>query len=108
MWRELWPDGAEHHAREIAMFFAGSLAEPIAVLVAESVPGPIVGFVELSIRTDVVGLEGVEGLYVVTEMRGHGIARKLLQASRSWAHQQECVARSRRPRRHRQELLIPY
>jgi aminoglycoside 6'-N-acetyltransferase I len=64
MRRELWPDGAEHHARQIAMFFAGSLAAPIAVLVAESVPGPIVGFVELSIRTDVVGLEGKRVGYV--------------------------------------------
>jgi len=95
--RDLWPDGAEDHAAEIAMFFAGTLEEPIAVQVAESSAGAIVGFVELSIRTDVAALEGtrvgyVEGLYLTPEVRGLGIARKLLQVSRSWARQQKCTA----------------
>jgi len=79
------------------MFFAGTLEEPIAVQVAESSAGAIVGFVELSIRTDVAALEGtrvgyVEGLYLTPEVRGLGIARKLLQVSRSWARQQKCTA----------------
>lgn len=51
--RELWPDGADDHAEEIAMFFAGTIVEPDAVLFAESDTGEVVGFAELSIRTDV-------------------------------------------------------
>ena len=95
--RDLWPDGAEDHAPEIAMFFAGTLEEPSAVLVAESSVGEIIGFVELAIRADVAGLEGkrvgyVEGLYVIPEVRQRGLARKLLQASRNWARQQKCTA----------------
>ena len=93
---ELWPDGADDHPGEIGQFFAGNLDEPIAVLVAENASGTIVAFAELSIRTDLAGLEGapvgyVEGLYVIPEFRHCGIARKLLQASRGWAHTQKCV-----------------
>jgi len=97
MRRELWPDGAEDHAPEIASFFAGRLEEPVAVLVAEGAAGALVGFAELSIREDVPGLEGkragyVEGLYVRPEVRRRGIARILLQASRKWARAQDCAA----------------
>jgi aminoglycoside 6'-N-acetyltransferase I len=96
MRRDLWPDGAEDHATEIAMFFAGSLEEPLAVLVAERPAGVIVGFAELSIRTDLPALEGkrvgyVEGVYVRPEVRHRGIARVLLRASRNWARQQGCT-----------------
>ena len=47
MRQELWPDGAADHAPEIASFFAGTLREPAAVMVAENADGAIVGFVEL-------------------------------------------------------------
>jgi aminoglycoside 6'-N-acetyltransferase I len=96
--RELWPDGAEDHRPEIAMFFAGHhFRDLMAVLVAENPAGTIMGFAELSIRDDVPGLLGmrtgyVEGLYVVPGARFGGVARKLLQASRSWAHEQRCLA----------------
>jgi aminoglycoside 6'-N-acetyltransferase I len=95
--RDLWPDGADDHAQEIASYFAGTLEEPAAVLMAEDADGKIVGFVELSIRTDIVGFEGrrtgyVEGLYLRPEFRGRGIARRLLQSSRAWARQQGCEA----------------
>jgi aminoglycoside 6'-N-acetyltransferase I len=95
---ELWPDGAEDHAAEIAMFFAGhQFADLTAVLMAETQSGAIVGFAELSIRRDVPGLRGsrtgyVEGLYVSPEFRHRGVAEKLLHASRAWAREQECVA----------------
>jgi aminoglycoside 6'-N-acetyltransferase I len=94
---ELWPDGAHDHANEIAMFFAGTLSEPVAVLIAEKDGGIMVAFAELSIRTHLSGFEGeavgyLEGLYVVPEFRHQGIARKLLQASRSWARLQSCTA----------------
>jgi len=34
----------------------------------------------------------VEGMYVVPEARGLGVARALLQASRDWARAQNCTA----------------
>jgi aminoglycoside 6'-N-acetyltransferase I len=94
---DLWPDGREDHAPEIASFFAGTLDEPLAVLLAEDSDGKIVGFAELAIRTELPPLEGnrvgyVEGLYVVPEARGRGVARTLLVASRDWARKQKCVA----------------
>lgn len=94
---ELWPEGKLDHRPEIEAFFLGTLKEPAAVLVAENLAGVMIGFAELSIRIDVTGLEGkrvgyVEGLYVRPEVRERGIARKLLEASRSWARQQKCQA----------------
>lgn len=94
---DLWPDGGEDHAPEIASFFAGTLEEPSAVLMVEDSVGKIVAFAELSIRTDLPSHVGsrvayVEGLYVVPEARGCGVARTLLVASREWARQQKCTA----------------
>jgi aminoglycoside 6'-N-acetyltransferase I len=94
---ELWPDGAESHKAEIEEFFAGTIAEPQAVLFAEDDAGTVMAFAELSLRRDIPGLEGqltgyVEGLYVVPEFRLRGIARALLVASRVWAREQRCVA----------------
>jgi len=95
--RELWPDAAESHACEIEEYFAGTIAEPQAVLFAEDDAGTVTAFAELSLRQDIPGLEGqltgyIEGLYVVPEFRWHGIARALLVASRDWAREQRCVA----------------
>jgi aminoglycoside 6'-N-acetyltransferase I len=93
---DLWPEGEAEHASEIASFFAGTLCEPAAVLVAEDEEGTIAGFAELSLRTDQSRLEGqrvgyVEGLYVRPELRGRNIARSLLKESRNWARQQGCT-----------------
>ena len=95
--RELWPVEPCTHAPEIAQFFAGTLKEPQAVLVAEDNAGEIMAFAELSIRRDIPGLEEkptgyVEGLYVMPTHRGSGVARLLLIASRDWGRAQHCVA----------------
>jgi aminoglycoside 6'-N-acetyltransferase I len=95
MRRELWPDGDDHDV-EIAAFFAGSLEEPVAVLVADE-DGLLIGVAELSLRRDVVGLEGkltgyVEGLFVRPAFRGRGVALRLLRASQEWARSRGCVA----------------
>ena len=95
MRRELWPDGDDHDV-EIAAFFAGSLEEPEAVLVAED-DGVLIGVAELSLRGDVAGLEGkltgyVEGLFVRPAFRGRGFALQLLRASQDWARGRGCVA----------------
>jgi aminoglycoside 6'-N-acetyltransferase I len=93
---DMWPDGCEDHDPEIAAFFSGTLVEPEAVLVAENTDGQLVGVAELSIRTDLPSRLGqrvgyVEGLSIVPEARGRGIARSLLLASREWVRQQGCT-----------------
>jgi aminoglycoside 6'-N-acetyltransferase I len=93
---QLWPGHDEDHAEEIKAFFAGTAAEPQAVLVAQDGP-TMVGFAELTIRTDIPDLVGrkvgyVEGLYVTPSYRATNVIRKLLQASQWWAHRSSCVA----------------
>ena len=66
-------------------------------MMAEDSVGKLVGFAELSIRTDLPPLQGshvgyVEGLYVVPDARGCGVARSLLRVLRDWARQQKCTA----------------
>jgi len=94
--RELWPEDLESHAVEIAWFFAGTLIEPQAVLVAQE-GLTIVAFAELSIRDDIPGLAGkrvgyVEGLYVTPAFRACGIAHALLVSSKAWARENHCEA----------------
>ena len=94
MRQDLWPEGIEDHAAEIAAFFAENLAEPQAVMVAEEA-GVLVGLLELSVRYDVAGLQGkrvgyVEGMYIVPAFRFHGLARQLLATARSWARANAC------------------
>src|SRR5271163_3072683 len=83
----MWPDGRAEHAAEIAAFFAGMLDEPAAVFIAENENHTAIAPLELSIRTDVPGLEGqrtgyVEGLYILPEARGDNVASRLLDESR--------------------------
>ena len=93
----MWPDGRFDHASEIASFFAGTLDEPAAVFIAENENHTTIALLELSVHTDVPGLEGqrtgyVEGLYILPEARGGNITARLLQESRQWARQQHCTA----------------
>ena len=92
----LWSDEQGRHANDIASFFAGTLNEPNAVLLAETPDGDVVGLVELSLRSDIPGLLGqqtgyVEGLYVLPSHRFHGVARRLLESSKVWARQTGCL-----------------
>ena len=94
MRHDLWPGGAGDHAPEIASFFAGTLPEPQAVLVADN-DGSLIAFAELSIRNDIPGFCGtrvgyVEGLYVRPEWRSRGVAHQLLVAAKLWSRQNSC------------------
>ena len=91
----LWE--GEAHRPEIQRYFRGELAEPNEVLLAFDQLGRAVGHVELSIRTDVDGLEGIktgyiEGLFVEDSERGSLLVAQLLRASEAWASAQGCVA----------------
>lgn len=92
----LWPGEDEEHGEQISRFFAGEKADPEHVLLAEC-NGQTVAFAELSVRTDLPGLEGmrvgyVEGLFVAEPFRHMGVARALLTAARCWARESACVA----------------
>lgn len=57
----------------------------------------MIGFAELSMRTDLSAVAGeragyVEALCLRPEYRGRGYARQLLQASRRWARDEKCAA----------------
>src|SRR5438046_10302892 len=88
MRRELWPDGAEDHGPEIAMFFAGHHFKDLtAVFMAQNGGGAIVGFAELWIRDDVTARRGIRtgyggGLYDLPAARCRGVARTHLKAWR--------------------------
>ena len=92
---KLWED--EDHAAEIEQYFAGNLFEPVAVLIARDEAGTAAAHVELSIRHDLAGLEGIstgyiEGLYVEPEHRGTGLVQRLLRESERWAQAEGCRA----------------
>lgn len=91
----LWE--GDDHAVEIAQYFAGTLGEPQEVLLAIAPSGEAVGHVELSIREDVPGLDGIvvgyiEGLYIAPGHRTPALLRRLLRASEDWARAQGCRA----------------
>src|SRR5262249_54259316 len=93
--QDLWPEADDTHKREVEQYFRGELLEPLAVLLAKSDEGEMIGFAELSIRPDVPGCWSghvgyLEGLYVVPERRHRGVARALVRASRDWARRQGC------------------
>jgi hypothetical protein len=73
-WEEMrcamWPDGRDDHALEIASFFAGTLIEPDAVMIAETEDHRAIALIELSIRRDILGLEGQPVGYVESKSCG--------------------------------------
>ena len=93
----LWPEGdASEHAGEIDRFFAGTLKNPLEVLLAVDEAGKTIGFAELSIRnyaedceTDRVAY--LEGWYVDAEWRRRGVGRALVVAAEAWARSQGCT-----------------
>ena len=93
----LWPEGeASEHADEIAQFFAGTLTNPLEVLLAVDEAGKTIGFAELSIRnyaedcvTDCVAY--LEGWYVDAEWRRRGVGRALVAEAEAWARAQGCT-----------------
>ncbi|HWE45073.1 MAG TPA: GNAT family N-acetyltransferase [Caulobacteraceae bacterium] len=88
----LWPEDADHHAREIDAHFAGepSPFQIAQVFVAERENGGLCGFAEAGLRPFADACEEapcayLEGLYVDADMRRTGVARALVAAVEDWA-----------------------
>jgi len=87
----LWPGGGDSgtHADDINRLLAD--AGDTVNLIARDGTGQAVGFAEASLRRDYVNgcktkpVAFLEGIYVVPEARGHGVARALVAAVEDWA-----------------------
>ena len=70
---------------------------PIAILVAETEDGTLVGFVEVDLRSHADGCNPaqavgyIEGWYVAPEFRERRVGRKLIQEAENWARSHNCV-----------------
>ena len=98
----LWPQSsAEEHARELQQLLGGKAAAvltmPLAIFVAESTSGRLVGFVEVDLRSHADGCDPaqpvgyIEGWYVADDHRQTGVGKRLLSAAEDWARSHKCV-----------------
>ncbi len=86
---QLWPDqtGDENRAEALAVMES----EDSAGFIAKADDGDALGFAEVALRYDHVNGCGrppvafLEGIYVVPDRRGEGIALALVKAVESWA-----------------------
>lgn len=94
----LWPDAdAGEHAEEIARYFAGDFPRgPWLALVAEAEDGAVVGFAEVATRPYAEGcttspVAYLEGWWVDTTYRKHGVGAALIAAAEQWGPAQGCA-----------------
>jgi len=92
----LWPSEPGEHAGEVQRFLAGTLHEPLAVLLAFDETGAPAGFAELSIRNYAEDCRTsrvayLEGWYVEAHARRKGVGRALVAAAEDWGRSQGCT-----------------
>ena len=91
---QLWPD---HTVAEMCSEFADMIAKPDAAFFLAYADETAVGFAQCQLRYDYVeGTDSspvgyLEGIYVASEYRKHGIARALLSACEAWAKNKGCT-----------------
>jgi aminoglycoside 6'-N-acetyltransferase I len=102
MCEALWPTtSAGEHARERRSILEGKAASvltmPIAIFVAETSPGTVIGFVEVDLRSHADGCDPskpvgyIEGWYVAETHRERGVGKQLVAKAEEWARSHGCV-----------------
>ncbi len=92
---KLWP-AHPHHAYDLRNYFDQTGNQQIAFLVfASSAPEVPIGFIELSLRHDIIASGNppsayIEGWYVSDFIRHAGAGKTLLAAAETWAKSQGC------------------
>jgi aminoglycoside 6'-N-acetyltransferase I len=96
----LWPESTvAEHAQEAAESLMGQApgSLPLVVLLAQEPDGPVVGFIEVGLRSHADGCDPsravgfVEGWYVVPTSRGRKVGARLLSAAEDWARSHGCL-----------------
>jgi aminoglycoside 6'-N-acetyltransferase I len=97
LYHALWPDeSVEEHRRELIEMTNGNTGLACANLVAETMDGRLVGFLQVALRSHADGCDRsrpvgfIEGWYVIPACRRQGIGRRLLAAAEDWARSQSC------------------
>lgn len=92
---QLWPHCTrEEHIAEMASFLAAR--KRYAQFMEYAAGGAPLGFIEISLRTDYVNgtdtspVAFLEGIFVVPEARGSGVARRLVAEAEHWAKFMGC------------------
>lgn len=96
----LWPDtSAEKHDMEVIALLNGTtaLTMPLAIFVAATNEGRVVGFLEVDLRSHADGCSPaqpagyIEGWFVAEGYRQQGIGKRLVEAAEDWARSHGCV-----------------
>ena len=93
--QQLWPQSTrEEHLADMAELLAAR--KRFAQFVEYDASGVALGFIEIAVRTDYVNgtdsspVAFLEGIYVVQEARGTGVARRLVAEAEHWAKFMGC------------------
>ena len=96
----LWPDSSRaEHRKELEAKWARGVSGPYpcAIFVADPVTAPLIGFIEVGMRSHADGCDArvpagyVEGWYVAEKWRRQGLGSALMKAAENWARAQGCV-----------------
>jgi aminoglycoside 6'-N-acetyltransferase I len=96
----LWPDlSVDEDRQELDAALSGKPmgTMPLSILVAETVDGDLVGFLEMGLRSHADGCDTsvpvgfVEGWFVSELHRRKGVGAKLLAAAQAWARGHGCI-----------------
>jgi aminoglycoside 6'-N-acetyltransferase I len=93
--RKLLWEGSSDEEHKVEMRDIYEHKETQLVLVAETEDGKLIGFLEASIRPFVEDCHSehvgyLEGWFVVSAYRRHGIGRKLVREAENWARKKGC------------------